>query len=566
VERAAILYERGGKWHRSALERSEQGYHEGLIEDIGDGTRYFIEADGRGLPDPCSPFQPEGVHGPSMLVDLSGFEWTDRTWQGIGLRDAVIYELHIGTFTSQGDYLSAIDRLDELVALGITVVELLPVAQCPGAWNWGYDGVGLFAPNHNYGSPADLCRLIDTCHARGLAVVHDVVYNHLGPEGNYLGAFGPYFAERPSPWGEAPAFDQKSRAAVREFARSNAHYWIEQYHFDGLRFDAIGAIEEAGSPHIINQIGTDLKQYAKETGREVLLFGESNFYQPEFLPEEGGTLDAIWSDDLCHAANASVGPHGLHGGRSYRGIEDYEECLEQGYLYRRADDGSLRRVKEPTRGWIERCVNQIQNHDTVGNSPGGQRLHQIASKQAQRSLAGLCLLYPAIPLIFMGEEFAAPTPFHFFTDFEDPALRTAVEQGRAQEFAHHDWSDSMSPVDPQAFKGSKLPSQADGDAETLEWYKFLIATRKQWQSAGMLASEALHINRLPDRPALGLEYRGDGTTLGVYSNLGEHTAILTLGLQAKIIGSSGPVSRESRQIQLGPYASVVIHGAAMWAA
>jgi malto-oligosyltrehalose trehalohydrolase len=496
-----------------------------------------------------------------MLVDFSTFDWSDSGWKGVQLKDAIIYEVHIGTFTPGGTYLSAIERLDELVDLGITIVELLPLAQCPGRWNWGYDGVGLFAPNHNYGSPQDLRHFIEACHDRGLAVIHDVVYNHLGPEGNYLAAFGPYFADRPSPWGDAPSFETETKNAVREYVRSNARYWIENYHFDGLRFDAIGAIEEPGVPHIINQIGADLKEFAKENRREVLLFGESNLYQPEFLPEQGGTLDAIWSDDLCHAANATIGPHGLHGGRHYAGVEDFVECLERGYLYTRAEDAPPRRATDSMRGLIERCVNQVQNHDTIGNSPGGQRLHQLASPLAQRSLASLCLLYPSIPLIFMGEEFSSPTPFHFFTDFEDPALRTAVEQGRAQEFAHHDWADAISPVDLRAFQESILARREHGDAATLEWYRFLIKTRKHWISTGILQSKNLSVLRSPDGAAVGLNYSGK-ETFSTFSNLGKSETILALDETARLVRAEGPITIDKGSVRLGQFASLVIQGRA----
>ncbi len=535
------------------VEQVSAGQFEVFVPGVGHGDTYQYEIAGKLLPDPTSAYQPAGVNGPSMVVDQTSYRWQDDGWRGVEWRDLITYELHLGCFTRAGTYRAAIDRLNEVVDLGATAIELMPLAECPGDWNWGYDGVYLFAPSHNYGTPDELRELVDACHARGLAVIHDVVYNHFGPEGNHLGELAPFFHRKPSPWGDSPDF---RRSEVREFYHANALYWIEDFHFDGLRLDAIAAIRDDSDLHIINEIGNALRAAGERLGRAIHAIGESNLYQPEFLPAGGGSLHGLWSDDIGHAIMSTVEGEKLYGGREYAGFDEMLSALRHGYLYRRQDGGAVRARSQSTAD-LDAIVHQIQNHDIVGNHPHGERLHQPLSPQVQRALAPLCLLYPGVPMLFMGEEFCANSPFLFFVDFQCPQLRRAVERGRANDFDHHDWDEAIAPTDPRAFEFSKLPSLDSGDTTTLQWYRELIRLRRDWLQSGLLAAANFAIDGDRESQLIRMSYHQDELLATVAVTLNAPRPVELAAAEPECTLSSGEVTYGHEAITLGKFAAAV---------
>ncbi len=499
-----------------ALAREADGYFAGIIDDVSPGDLYRYRLDGGMLlPDPVSRFQPHGVHGESQVIDPRSFPWTDQHWEGVRKRDLVIYELHIGAFTPEGTFLAAIEKLDELTELGITAVEVMPVVQTPGRWNWGYDGVDLFAVRNTYGNPDDFKAFIDACHARGLAVILDVVYNHVGPEGNYWAKFAPYYSPKHhTPWGEAFDFDGSEAAHVRRFVVENALYWLREYHLDGLRLDAVHSMADDSPVHVLEDIRAAVAEFKKDTRRQMHLIAEANIYDPVLLPPEQNrpAYDALWCDDIMHSIYAAIAPgvHVTH--RDYTGPGDLAESLRHGFLYegpperRMNDELRSNRPSDPVNAFRSDFVIALQNHDNVGNHPHGLRVHQLTSPAHQKAAAALILLYPAIPLLFMGEEHAEASPFRFFADFEDEHLRRAVDQGRANEYPHHEWSGAISPTDERAFQESKL---AGSDDPTMRgWYRSLLKLRKEWLEQEILEPERLSTIWQPAAHLFGLKYRG----------------------------------------------------------
>ncbi|MEO1525205.1 MAG: malto-oligosyltrehalose trehalohydrolase [Planctomycetota bacterium] len=469
------------------LEKQVSGYHVGEIPGVHPGARYVYRVDGGPpRPDPASRFQPEGVHGPSEVISPE-FDWSPG-WKAPALADLVIYEMHVGAFTSEGTFEAAAHRLPELKELGITAVELMPVAACAGGWNWGYDGVGLFAPSSAYGTPDQFRRFVDAAHRLGIAVILDVVYNHLGPEGNYLHDFGPYLSSKhQTVWGDAPNFDCPEHGdAVRGWFIANAIYWLDEFRLDGLRVDAIHCMKDDREPHLAIEISDAVTEWATKADRDGWLIAESNVYDPEMtVPTvQGGVgFDAMWSDDFLHSTFAVVRPGEQLCHRKY-GAEDLGCVLRQGYVY----EGTLReerqRTTRETRVETERLIYSIQNHDFIGNHPLGVRFHQLTSDEAHRAAAALLVLAPAIPMLFMGEEFACEHPFRFFVDFSDPFMRQSVVEGRRREYPQHDWEAGILPTDPTAFESAKIGNADDGNAETRRWYRDLIAMRKQRPISG----------------------------------------------------------------------------------
>lgn len=514
--------------YRSAnLQRDEAGYFVGVAK-ARHGDRYHYELDqDTQRPDPASSFQPLGVHGDSQIIDHNRFEWTDHSWNGIPKRELVIYELHIGSFSKDGTYAGAIQHLDYLSALGITAIELLPVAQAPGRWNWGYDGVNIFAPNHNYGSPDELKHFINECHERGFAVLLDVVYNHLGPEGNYLRDFGPYFSTKyHTPWGEAVNFDGKNNTAVRDYFIANALYWIEQFHFDGLRLDAAHFLFDNSPTPILGSLRDAVSKCEQAAQREIHLIAEANIFDHDLLnpqPDSSGeSYDAIWCDCLMHSIYAQGAPDVRLTRRNYLGSNEIAEALTYGFLYRsqpkvyQQPDIRPVRVSEAERNakpsrpeQHESLVLALQTHDSVGNHPHGLRIHQLTSPEFQMAAAALTLLSPGIPLIFMGEESASESPFPFFVDFEDEYLRNVVDEGRAREYPQHAWEGALSPSDPQAFLTSKLHVDANSDSRVLAWYKQLLKIRRDAIEKGWLSAETLHVTHEVGSDIFKLDYSNE---------------------------------------------------------
>ncbi|MFP4086688.1 MAG: malto-oligosyltrehalose trehalohydrolase [Desulfobacteraceae bacterium] len=462
--------------------------HPSFIEH---GTDYGFRIDGEGpFPDPRSPWQPEGVHGPSRWVDHARFLWSDSDWQQPPLGSAVIYELHIGTFTSEGTFDAAVDYLDHLLELGVTHVELMPVAEFSGKWGWGYDGVDLYAPHHAYGGPDGLKRLVNACHQRGLAVVLDVVYNHLGPEGNYLHRFGPYFTRRyATPWGEAVNLDGPGSDEVRRFFVDNALMWLRDYHMDGLRIDAVHAIVDTSAVHFLEQLTAEVEALEADLGRHLVLIAESDLNDPRVVrPREVGGygLDAQWNEDFHHALHATLTGERDGYYQDFGPLADLTKVLSRGLVYDGRYSAYRRRCHgRPATGVSgHRFVGCLQNHDQVGNRALGERTSHLLSPEQLQIGAALVLTAPFVPMLFQGEEWAAVSPFLYFTDHQDPDLGEAVKRGRREEFAAFSQSPHEIP-DPQAeatFVKSKLnwnEINKEPHNTVFDWYQSLIQLRRR---------------------------------------------------------------------------------------
>ena len=517
---------------RVPMTKTPSGYHVADVDGVGHGAKYQYRIEGeRSRPDPASRFQPSGVHGPSQVVARQ-FAWTDTNWQGVDRDDLIVYELHLGTFTDEGTFAAAIERLDELVELGVTAVELMPVADSAGKWNWGYDGVDLFAVRRTYGTPDDFRHFVNAAHEKGLAVILDVVYNHLGPEGNYSGEFGPYLSERHrTVWGEAPNFDDPVHSGpVRRFFIANAVSWFDEYHIDGLRVDAIHCMSDDTWPHVTAEMSDAVAAWRRETGRAGLLIAESNIYDPEMLvptDADGIGFDAQWCDDFLHSVFAALRPGEQLTDRIYEHHHDLQQTLRMGYVHQGTFRQHWRRTALAERVDTRGLIYSIQNHDFIGNHPLGLRLHQLASPAAQRAAAALLLLVPPIPMLFMGEEFACENPFHFFVDFGDEHLRQAVVEGRKREYPQHDWSQGHTPVDPLAFETSRIGPATAGDAGMRRWYRTLLGVRKQWRASGLLRDDRLSVRTDAKAGLYVLRYSSPDQTAVVAVRLSPASAAAT---------------------------------------
>lgn len=477
-----------------AMAGDGNGWFALTTERAAPGARYRYLVDGAPYPDPASRRQPEGVHGPSEVVDPQAYDWSDADWRGRPWEEIVLYELHLGTFAATGDFAGAVDHLGDLCRLGVTAVELMPIAEFPGARNWGYDGVFPYAPSSRYGRPEALKALVEACHARGLAVLLDVVYNHFGPEGNYLPAVAPdFFTERyETPWGAAIDFAGPRSRPVRDFFIHNALYWLEEYHFDGLRLDAVHAIFDDSAPDIIDEISETVRRQL--TDREIHLVLENDRNAARRLTRRSGRAErftAQWNDDLHHALHVLITGEtaGYYGDYTMDPAASLGRALAEGFAYQgeksRFRDGRPR--GEPSAALPATAfVAFLQNHDHIGNHPLGTRLAARAAEPALHAGAVIVLLSPQIPLLFMGEEWASRQPFAFFCDFE-PRLAEAVREGRRREFAHfpefHDETARERIPDPTAeatFAMSRLDWAKPGQAEHALWlarYRMLIEIR-----------------------------------------------------------------------------------------
>jgi maltooligosyltrehalose trehalohydrolase len=475
------------------LEREDAGFFCAELAAVKAGLRYRFRLDDRGpYPDPCSRFQPEGPHGPSMLVDPAAHAWSDRGWRGVEATGQVMYEMHIGTFTSAGTFDAAIAELAELKALGVTVLEVMPVCEFPGRWNWGYDGVNLYAPFHGYGDYDAFKRFVDAAHALGLAVVLDVVYNHIGPDGNYLACFSPdYFTDRyENEWGDAINFDGPDAGPVRAYFIDNAAYWIREFHLDGLRLDATQSIHDAGTPHVLAELSQRAR--AAAGSRSILITAEN---EPQdircVLPVDRGGfgLDAMWNDDFHHSARVAL--TGRHDGylHDYRGrAQEFVSMVKRGFLYQgqyypwQAKPRGTPVTDEPA--WA--FITFTQNHDQVANTLHGERVHRITSPGRNRALTALMLLAPQTPLLFMGQEFASDTAFTFFAD-HNPELSAKVHAGRReflQQFTAYASPEAQArvpdPVAEQTFLDSKLDfSYRETHAEVYNLHRDLLRLRRE---------------------------------------------------------------------------------------
>src|ERR1700723_1640965 len=559
-----------------------RGYFRRTVENLEPGTRYFFQLDGaREVPDPASRFQPEGVHGPSEVVDLNQFQWTDQNWQGRTLERSIFYEIHVGTYTAQGTFDALIPHIPELVELGITTVELMPVAQFPGSRNWGYDGVYPFAPQNSYGGPEPLQRFVNAAHEQGLSVALDVVYNHLGPEGNYLNAYGPYFTDRyRTPWGQALNFDVAGRDKVRRFFIENALYWLENYHFDALRLDAMHGIFDFSARHFLTEIKNAVGALSNRLGRMIHCIAESDLNDSRLLlnHEQGGyDLDAQWSDDFHHSVHRLLTGEDRGYYADFGGIGPLAAPLRDGWYYK----GQYSHYRQRRHGNSPRGIaaSQVvvcnQNHDQVGNRAAGERLSSLVNFEALKLAAGITLLSPFVPLLFMGEEYGETAPFQYFTSHGDPELVEAVGRGRREEFAAFGWHDTVpDPQDERTFERARLDrslKMKEPHQVLYHFYQQLIRIREELT----LGSAASHTVRELGDSALLLAYHNDSQQSAMVFNFAESPVTLTVpelaGKWAAILQSAstkwnGPepnLRQEStfsaeRELRIFPYSFLVL--------
>ncbi len=472
-----------------SLDRDDLGYWQTTVDDVAPGSRYWFLLDGTTQrSDPASQFQPQSVHGPSEVVDHGSFPRTDAGWEGVPLEDLVIYELHVGAFTPEGTFEAVIPRLAELRDLGITAVELMPVAQFPGDRNWGYDGAYPFAAQNTYGGPAGLKMLVNAIHRHGMSALLDVVYNHMGPEGNYLRDFGPYFTGRyRTPWGDAINFDEAYSYGVRNFFIENALFWLREYHFDALRLDALHMVFDQSAKHIVQDLTDSVAKFSRESAPKRYLIGESDLDDVRFIKparDGGHGLDAQWLDDFHHSLHTLTTGENAGYYADFGRIEQLAKAMKEGFVYswqysrhRKKFHGSSSRQR-PARQFVVFA----QNHDHIGNRMLGERLSQLADFESLKLIAGTLLLSPYIPLLFMGEEYAEDSPFLYFVSHTDKQLVAAVREGRKIEFEAFQWQQEC--PDPQAvetFRQSKLQWEKRDQGRhrlMLEFHRRLLMLRR----------------------------------------------------------------------------------------
>ena len=553
--RVELVFEEAGARYENPMSAAGQGWFECTHTGARAGAHYRYRIDGgTEVPDPASRHQPQDVHGPSEVIDPRSYDWRDAAWRGRPWHEAVVYELHVGTFTREGTFEAASRRLEYLRDLGVTVVELMPVADFPGARNWGYDGVLPYAPDSRYGRPEDLKRLVDEAHALELAVMLDVVYNHFGPDGNYLHVYAHrhfFNAAHETPWGAAINFDGAGSRVVREFFIHNALYWLEEFHFDGLRLDAVHAICDDSNPDILVEIAQAVRQGpGRERHVHLVLENDDNAARYLCAPGSRGGYDAQWNDDAHHAFHVALTGErdGYYADYADRPLHHLGRALTEGFVYQ----GELSRYRRRARGEPSRhlpltaFVSFLQNHDQVGNRACGERMSALAQPQAVRAGLALLLLAPSIPLLFMGEEFGCPQPFPFFCDF-DGDLARAVTDGRRREFASfarfQEPGATESIPDPNAlatFESAIIDWEALNHARHADWHAYvreLLRIRRQEivPRSSALASHGGTYILLGDT-ALDLRWRcGDGSALRAVANLGERELRIDQPAHGRII-------------------------------
>ena len=488
------------------------GYFHAVVKGISAGALYRYRLNGeKERPDPASRYQPRGVHGPSQIID-SRFDWNDSRWYGLPLEKYVLYELHVGTFTPQGTFDAIIPRLATLKDLGVTAIELMPVAQFPGDRNWGYDGVYPYAVQASYGGPLALKRFVDACHQHGIAVALDVVYNHLGPEGNYLADFAPYFTDLyKTPWGQAINFDDAESDEVRRYFTDTALQWITDYHIDALRLDAIHAIVDPSARTFLEELSSTVHTKANELGRNVYLIPESNRNDARVVspPEAGGWgFDAVWNDDFHHSLHVLLTGERDGYYEDFCEVEDLAVAYREGFLYS-GQYSKYRRKRYGNSSKLipaKRFVVYSQNHDQAGNRRVGDRLSQSLSFDQLKLAAGTVLLSPYIPMLFMGEEYAESAPFQYFVSHGDPALIEVVRKGRKDEFARFGWTgDIPDPESEATFLRCKLKwdLQNAGEHRILwHFYQALLRLRRDVPPLARLDKNALEVTSFTDQNVL----------------------------------------------------------------
>jgi maltooligosyltrehalose trehalohydrolase len=568
-----------------SMQPAERGYFRAIVDDVAPGALYRYRLNGETeRPDPASRSQPQGVHGPSQIVD-DRYEWNVSNWRGLPLEKYVIYEVHVGTFTTEGTFDAIIPRLARLRELGITAMELMPVAQFPGDRNWGYDGVYPFAVQSSYGGPAALKRLVDECHRHEIAVVLDVVYNHLGPEGNYLAEFAPYFTDSyATPWGSAINFDQAGSDEVRHYFIENALQWIVDFRIDALRLDAVHAIVDLSARPFLGELRAVVHTKAAELGRDVQLILESNRNDSRMIRSDaagGWGYDAVWNDDFHHSLHVLLTGEREGYYEDYSGVEDLAGCIRDGFLYA----GRYSSFRQMSYGRsskdipAKRFVVFTQDHDQIGNRRLGDRLSQTLSVEQLKLAAGTVLLSPFIPMLFMGEEYAESAPFQYFVSHGDAELIEAVRRGRKEEFERFGWSeDAPDPQDESTFLESKLnwDLQKEGSHRALwDFYRELLRLRRELPPLARLDKESLKVTTLAHEKVLSVRrWATSGQVLIMLHFDGGWTDLalpVPSGRWRKLLDSSdtppsdggGPAhesfeARGEMQMSLGPWAFVLL--------
>jgi maltooligosyltrehalose trehalohydrolase len=544
--RNVTLHLEGREHGALMLEPEGDGYFAATVPGIGAGALYRYCLDEHGpYPDPCSRFQPSGPHGPSMVVDPNAYAWRDTGWPGVEMKGQVIYEMHIGAFTHEGTFDAAVRQLEALRDLGVTVLEIMPVAEFPGRWNWGYDGVNLFAPYHGYGDADAFKRFVDAAHRHRLAVILDVVYNHIGPDGNFLGCFSrDYFTDRyPNEWGEALNFDGPGSQHVREYFIANACYWIREFHLDGLRLDATQSMHDASQPHIVADLARRIRAAANP--RQVILIAENEPQRAQLLepPSAGGYgLDAMWNDDFHHSARVAL--TGRHEGYycDYRGhAQEFVSAVKRGFLFQGQYYHWQRKPRGTALGaqpaWA--LVAFTQNHDQVANTLYGERLHELTSPGRYRAMTALLLLAPQTPLLFMGQEFAASQPFAFFADHK-PELAAKVHAGRREflrQFTTYATPSAQEKVPDPAAESTFVAAKLD------------FAEREEHASIYALHKDLLRLRR--EDPVIAAQVREmiDGAVLSAHAfvlrwfggELGDRLLLVNLGSELDLQPAPEPL-------------------------
>lgn len=472
------------------MTKDEEGYWQINVNDLPADTLYFFQPDGENdYPDPASRYQPQGVHGPSQTIDHARYQWSDSEWKGLPLEELIIYELHVGTFTPAGSFEAIIPLLDALKATGINALEIMPVAQFPGDRNWGYDGVYPYAVQNSYGGPFGLKALVDACHQKGMAVILDVVYNHLGPEGNYFPTYGPYFTNRyHTPWGDAINYDGEWSDGVRHYFLANALYWLKEFHIDGLRLDAIHALYDFGAIHFWELLHNQVKELQQQLGRPIYLMAESDLNSPRVVqaPSQGGFgFDAQWLDDFHHALYKVLDVEDRERYYDFGQMQQVAKAYTDGFVHSGDEwvNFRKRRYGASSAGIPgNRFIAFNQNHDQIGNRVLGERLSQLVDFEKLKLAAAALLLSPYIPLLFMGEEYGEDTPFYYFVSHSDPELVEAVRKGRREEFKDFGFNaDPPDAQDEKTFYASKLQWEKRKQGKyqiLLQWYQELTQLRR----------------------------------------------------------------------------------------
>ncbi|MCC9166289.1 malto-oligosyltrehalose trehalohydrolase [Pontibacter harenae] len=539
AERAQVIIEKP-EGRTVPLQREAFGYWVGASDEVKPGDRYFFKLDNKDpRPDPASLSQPDGVHKASEVIDHSTFDWTDNNWKGIPLEQYIIYELHVGTFSDEGTFEGVINKLPELQDLGVTAIEIMPVAQFPGSRNWGYDGVYPFAAQNSYGGAEGLKKLVNACHEAGIAVVLDVVYNHMGPEGNYLNEYGPYFTDKyHTPWGSALNFDDAHSDHIRNFFLQNALMWLRDFHIDALRLDAVHAIYDTGAKHFLQELKEQTSLLGEQLGKDFILIAESDQSDVRMLnPQEKGGygLDAQWFDDYHHAIHTLVTGEVEGYFEDYGKPEQLQKALEHSFVY----NGLYSEHRKKTVGTdatdvpAKQFVVCSQNHDQVGNRMLGDRLTQLVSFEMQKTVAGMILLSPYVPMLFMGEEYGEDNPFLYFVSHTDKNLVEAVRKGRKEEFKYFATKGEEFP-DPQSedtFNKSKLSrsyEQNEKHRQLRDFYKELIRIRKKEPAMAKPDKPHMFAQMDAENMVLHMVHFGQEPSLYCLFNLSKETQTVTL--------------------------------------